>query len=512
MKTLAGLLALLLVAVFSGCGPGAASPARTVAVDAPPVLFPDYTDIVVPPNIAPLHFRIQEKGIAFRVVLRSATGKPLHIVSSDPLIRIPERKWRKLLDRNRGKQLSIDVSVQRPDGIWNHFATVTDTIAEEEIDRYLVYRLINPGYRLWDAMGIYSRDLSNFTEQPVIRNDLAEKNCINCHSFCRNSPDRVLFHIRGRLGGTVIITDGHLRKINTKAAQALSAGVYPAWHPDGNCIAFSVNTIAQEFYSAGPRSICVFDRASDLMVYNVETDSITTTPRIATADLENMPTWSPDGAYLYFCSATRPPEGHAVDSVQYSLLRIAYDAKRNVWGSVDTVLSHKEAGGSISWPRISPDGRFLLFCLSDYGYFTIYNPLSDLRIMDLKTGNRRLLDINSNRVESYHSWSSNGRWFVFSSKRRDGLLARPYFAYFDRCGGVHKAFLLPQKDPSFYDTFLKNYNIPELITAPWRTSWRDLYRVVRREARGVRFDEAAAEDALSGASVKGAPVDTSTIH
>jgi dipeptidyl aminopeptidase/acylaminoacyl peptidase len=189
-----------------------------------------------------------------------------------------------------------------------------------------------------------------------------------------------------------------------------------------------------------------------------------------------------------------------------------YLAKHNVWGSVDTVLSHENAGGSISWPRISPDGRFLLFCLSDYGYFTIHNPLSDLHILDLKTGSRRLLDINSNRVESYHSWSSNGRWFVFSSKRRDGLLARPYFAYFDRCGGVHKAFLLPQKDPSFYDTFLKNYNIPELITAPWRPAWRDLYRIVRREARGVRFDEAAAADALSGASVKGALIDTSTIH
>ena len=106
---------------------------KTVALDAPPVLFPDYTDIVVPPNIAPLHFRIQEKGIAFRVALRSATGKPLHIVSSDPLIRIQERKWRKLLDRNRGKPLTIDVSVQRPDGIWNHYATVTDTISTRTV-------------------------------------------------------------------------------------------------------------------------------------------------------------------------------------------------------------------------------------------------------------------------------------------------------------------------------------------------------------------------------------------
>ena len=69
---------------------------------------------------------------------------------------------------------------------------------------------------------------------------------------------------------------------------------------------------------------------------------------------------------------------------------------------------------------------------------------------------------NSPDVDSYHSWSSNGRWIVFSSRRDDGSFTRPYIAYFDTQGRGHKAFLLPQADPEQNITLLKSYNVPEL--------------------------------------------------
>ena len=74
------------------------------------------------------------------------------------------------------------------------------------------------------------------------------------------------------------------------------------------------------------------------------------------------------------------------------------------------------------------------------------------------------MEINSPQTDSYHCFSSSGRWFVFSSKRLDGLFTRPFFSYFDENGNASKPFVLPQKDPEFYNTFSKNYNIPELIT------------------------------------------------
>ena len=88
--------------------------------------------------------------------------------------------------------------------------------------------------------------------------------------------------------------------------------------------------------------------------------------------------------------------------------------------------------------------------------------------MDLTTGDiRRMVEVNSDDVDSYHTWSSNGHWFVFSSKRMDGLWARPYFASFNpETGETGKPFLLPQEDPLFYDYYTYTYNRPELIKEP----------------------------------------------
>jgi len=84
--------------------------------------------------------------------------------------------------------------------------------------------------------------------------------------------------------------------------------------------------------------------------------------------------------------------------------------------------------------------------------------------MDLKSRKYRRLTCNSAQSDSWHCWSSNSRWIVFSSKRDNGWLARPYFSYIDANGREHKPFVLPQKDPAFYDTWLKTYNVPELVS------------------------------------------------
>jgi len=56
-------------------------------------------------------------------------------------------------------------------------------------------------------------------------------------------------------------------------------------------------------------------------------------------------------------------------------------------------------------------------------------------------------------------------WFVFSSRRGDGLYTRPYFASIDENGKATKPFMLPQKDPRFYDNSLNSFNVPEFVTS-----------------------------------------------
>ncbi len=464
-----------------------------------PEIFPDYSDIVIPPNIAPLNFDIKEKGLKYFVKISGEKGKAVKISARSSLIKIRKKVWQKLLMSNRGQEIKFDVYIFNAARKWIKYKPFIMQVANENIDEYIAYRLINVGYILWEKMGIYQRDLTSFDERPILQNRNTKGNCINCHSFCNNDPNRIMFHMRDKFSGTVISVEDSLFKVNMSTPYTMSAGVYPSWHPDGQHIAFSVNIVRQWFHAVEKRNE-VYDRASDLIIYNIKTNTITTSPKVSTKRLETLPCWSPDGQLLYYCSAPEISDTMKFDEIKYDLLRIPFNTENNEWGEVDTVLLSSKLGKSISFPKISPDGKYLIFCLASHGYFTIYNVTSDLYIMDLETKEYYPFPFNSNTVDSYHSWSSNGRWFVFSSKRSDGLCARPYISYFDEDGKSYKPFLLPQKDPRFYHSFIRNYNVPELIKTSVSINRSKLLETVISDPQNATFDRNVDIDALSGAS------------
>jgi dipeptidyl aminopeptidase/acylaminoacyl peptidase len=223
----------------------------------------------------------------------------------------------------------------------------------------------------------------------------------------------------------------------------------------------------------------VLDRYSDIVLYDIPTNTITTTPEISSSErMEIWPAWSPDGKFLYFCSAPKietfenliKPGDLAYNKIKYDLMRIAYDPVSRTWGKLETVISSTEIGLSITEPRVSPDGRFVLFTAAQYSQFPIYLPSADIYLLDLTSGKWKKLDINSDRADSFHSWSSNSRWIVFSSKRYDNLFTMPYFSHIDSLGNASKPFVLPQENPLFYETCLELYNVPEFTKEPIRIS------------------------------------------
>lgn len=447
--------------------PRLTSDLNAAIISRQPVISPDYSGLVIPPNIAPLNFVVKEPGTAYRIVIRDKAGPRIELASRNPRFDIPVTRWLALLEANKGDRIEIDVSVLDAGGQWRQFKPIVNTVAREPIDAYLVYRYMDPVYRCWGNISIQQRDLSGFAESCLLSNRSIEYDCINCHSFTRDHDDRMALQLRSQnLGPRLLLTRGDRGSaVNTATTANPVPSSYLAWHPNGHIIAFASIKVTQFFHAKG-ETRDVFDKASDVSLYHVETNRVTTAPALSRPDrLETYPTWSPDGKWLYFCSAAQLGM-ERFQEVKYDLVRIAYDADTDGWGEPETIVKAADLNGSVTHPRISPDGRWLMFCRCDYGNFSIYHPESDLYLMDLAGGEYRRMEINSDRADSYHSWSGNSKWVVFSSKRRDGLLTHPYLTHIDDAGQASKPFILPQQDPTFYEKSLKVFNVPELIAAP----------------------------------------------
>ncbi len=449
-----------------GAAENTASPPETRV----PALYPDYAGITIPPNIAPLNFFIQEPGERFNVVIRGEEGSPIRLSNSKASVRIPARPWGQLLRANAGKLLNVEIQAEQA-GAWHSFAAITNTVAREEIDGYLVYRLLKPVHNIFNHLGLYERELGTFRERAVLRNRSFGGYCLNCHTFLNNRTEQFAFHVR---------TETKFRPMllvrSNQVARVESTLGYLAWHPSGRLLAFSANKLSQFFHTIG-ETRDLFDAESDVGIYRLDSNEISMPAPTATRERnETWPAWSPDGGYLYYCSAPREPLNN-YRQIRYDLMRVSYDPATGKWGGPETIVSAAQTGLSAALPRVSPDGKLLVLCLANYGNFPVWQPSSDLYAVDLRTKTlRRLNIVNSNQSESWHGWSSNSRWLVFSSKRLDGLFARPHFCYVDEQGQFHKPFILPHEDPLCFQSCVETYNLPELVCEPIRVTEAQLAR------------------------------------
>lgn len=515
--------------LLSGCQPKAEVPSQFAEANTEASIYPDYKDIVIPPNIAPLNFLVKDSiATAYVAHLHSSKTQMTAAASENGTIRLDSIEWRTLLTENKGGDISVDIYAKRPEG-WVHFKPYKFSVAEEPIDAFLSYRLIEPGYELYRQLGIYQRNLTTFEEVPVYENNReyadGENHCINCHNYRKNSTESMVFHVRSNHGGTIIVQDGKAHKIQLKDSTIITSGVYPSWHPTENLLAFSTNKTGQAFHLYYPEKIEVMDEKSDLLLYDVTKNEVSHIIRTFD-DMETFPCWAPDGRTLYYCSAKRnclldPSVPDTLitqqlllkfDSVRYNLMSIPFDPKTRSFGRPQMEVNAAAESKSISVPRVSPDGRYILYTKGDYGQFHIWHISSDLWVKDLQTGESYpLTEANSPDVDSFHSWSSNGRWFVFSSRRMDHNYTRPFIAYFDKDGKAHKAFVIPQEDPEWNILLLKSYNVPELSRDAVTISPQDLRQCIyETEGENATYKPNPTAivvlDGATGASKK-APVD-----
>jgi hypothetical protein len=435
------------------------------------VIFPDYGGITIPQNIAPLNFRIDSEGERFLVDFIGENHGAFSVFSKTNEIQIPMKKWRNLLRLNVGKTYNIYV-YRKLNGVWEKFPPLTNLVSEDLIDSYLTYRLVPPAYDAYTTLNIQQRHLESFWVRDIINNSMTNGSCLNCHITNQGNPDEFVVHFRAVHPGTIIYKDGEFRRLNTRTPELGHPAVYPSWHPSGRFIAFATLMPTLYFNTNLLERSLVYDFNANLALLDLSSNTMITSPKLITPDpvQETYPAWSPDGKYLYFCRSIAPEDfGSIPGSEQYlnlrfNLMRIPFDENTLTFGDIELIVDAESLDKSVSSPKVSPDGRFLIFAMTAHGTNSVWRHDADLYLLDLQTMEWNALDnINSDEAESYHSWSSNSRWIVFGSKRRDGLISLPYFSHIDSDGYASKPFLLPQRNPNFYETFIRSFNVPELV-------------------------------------------------
>ena len=482
---------LLLLLLVTSCSKHPSLPTSFTEVNETPHIFPDYVDVVVPPNIAPLNFLVDD--VEDVVAEFQVQNSKLNFGGSDNKVQIDEKEWHELLAEAKGKSLSVRVYTKK-DGKWLAYKPFSIDVAEEDIDPYVSYRVLPPTFVGYDELSIRQRNLTSFEETTIYNNRQIshglEGQCINCHSYQNYGTSNMMFHTRMQNPGTMIVSDGELIFVNLKTDGMISTAAYNSWHPHLPIIAFSTDHTMQSFHTRDITKVEVMESASDLVIYDVKKNRVQVVLNDST-EWELFPSWSPDGKYLYYCSAHYEYHQGYEDTdellknykqLQYNLYRLSFDADSMAFGEPELIYDARSKNRSAVQPRVSQDGRYVLFAEGPNGLFHIWHTSAEIEILDLQTG--ELLDtkaMNSPLPESYPSFSSNDRWIMFESRRDDGNYTRTYFAYFDKQGKVHKPFMMPAEDPEYFRLLLRSWSRPELMKEPVRITPRQFYEKILTE-------------------------------
>lgn len=429
--------------------------------DGPAVIFPDYKDVTIPVNIAPLNYYYAMKGATGATTTFSVDGKSITIKGVDVEWKLS--KWKAFIADAAGKDIEVNAKVKVNGKTLEDSWTIS--VIGDEIDAFLTYRRIEPAFQMTNEVSIMERNVENFEENTICDYTVTGNSCMNCHIHGQQRGDLSMFYIRGPKGGAILNRDGMLRKLTLKTPDMISGTVYGELHPSGRFGVFSTNIIWPGLHSMYGKRTEVYDTVSDLTVADFDDNRMINLPQTARADkLETFPCFSADGNTVFYCSADTLRIPEEIDNLRYSLVSVPFNSETGEMGTqMDTLWNAETCHSSVCHPKASPDGRWLMFTVSDFGTFPINHNESTLHMIDLQTGEVNALEsIKAETADTFHSWSSDSRWFVFASKRGDSQYSKAFFCHLDENGNPTKPFMLPQKDARYYDNTLKSFNVPDL--------------------------------------------------
>jgi hypothetical protein len=325
------------------------------------------------------------------------------------------------------------------------------------------------------------RDVSRRESRVVLRD---MPTCANCHSFSADGrtlgmdvdgPD-------GDKGAYAIAPIAPVTRLTRD--RIITWNSFPAKKPDQRTIGFlsrlspdgrhAVTTLNEELYVANftdYRFLQVFYPTRGILAYySTASDEMKALPGADDpAFVHCDPVFTPDGGTIVFARArardsytpgvplaTRPNDP-AETEMRYDLYRIPFGGGRG--GQAVPISGASANGSSNSFPKVTPDGRFVVFVKAANGQ--LLRPDSELWIVPLAGGAARRMECNTKRMNSWHSFSPNGRWMVFSSKANTPY-TQLFLTHLDEQGHSSPAILLPDSTAAN-----RAANIPEFLNAAY---------------------------------------------
>jgi len=308
--------------------------------------------------------------------------------------------------------------------------------------------------------------------------------CANCHSFSADGGtlamdidgpqgDKGAYGIVDIAPETVIRDENVIswNRFERKPAGFNTLGFMARISPDGRYVVATVNEAlyVRNFWDYRFSQV-FFPTRGILAWYDRSTGEIEALPGADDPRYVHCnPVWTPDGKTLIFARAEardpyergKPLASHAGDpdetQIRYDLYRMPFDGGKG--GTPVPVAGASGNGMSNSFPKVSPDGKWLVWTQSHNGL--LMRPDGKLWIVALDGGEPHELESNLEPMNSWHSFSPNGRWLVFSSKANTPY-TQMFLTHLDEQGHASPAILIENSTAAN-----RAVNLPEFVNVSY---------------------------------------------